>query len=123
MGRGCHGSDIWQPTWKPSGVGFSVWLSSKASEEKKSMSWMIKGGSSSAWEQSPLPSPRNGLARRGVAPTKHETRNATCSDYVDDGRWGARAASTTRSADTSWTVNAAGEPPAGKDVYPSEGFG
>jgi hypothetical protein len=56
-----------------------------------------------------------------VAPTKHKARNATCSDYVDDGGWGARAASTTRGA--SWTVNAAGEPSAGKGVYPSEGFG
>src|SRR5271170_4000681 len=123
MGHGCRGSDIRRRTWKSSGVGFSVWLSSKASEENRSMSWMIKGGSSSALEQSPLHSPRNGLAQRGVAPTKHGARNATCSDYVDDSRWGARAASTTRRADTSWTVNAAGEPPAGKGVHPSEGFG
>jgi hypothetical protein len=85
------------------------------------MSWMTKGGSSSALEQSPLDSPLNGLAQRGVAPTKHEARNATCSDYVDDGGWGARAGSTTRGA--SWTVNAAGDPSAGKGVYPSGGFG
>src|ERR1700733_8758368 len=94
MGRGCLGNGIWQPTWKLCGVWFSVWLSWRASEENRSMSWMTKGGSSSALEQSPLHSPLNGLAQRGVAPTKHKARNATCSDYVDDGGWGARAAST-----------------------------
>jgi len=87
------------------------------------MSWMIKGRSSSALEQSPLHSPRNGPAQRGAAPTKHEFGNATCSDHIDDGRSGAQAARATTGDKTSWTVNPAGEPPAGKGVHPSEGFG
>src|ERR1700729_3245871 len=123
MDRGCRESAIRRRTSKPSGGGFSVWLSSKASEENRSMSWMIKGGSSSALEQSPRRSRRNAFARRAVAPTKHEARNATCSDYVDDSRWAPRGASTTRGANTSWTVHATGESPGGKGVYPSEGFG
>jgi hypothetical protein len=87
------------------------------------MSWMIKGGSSSALGQSPLHFPLNELARCGVASPKHGAKSATCSDYVDDSRWGSRAASATREANTSWAVNVGGELPAGKGVYPSEGFG
>src|ERR1700722_6189949 len=122
MGRGCRGSGIWQPTWKPSGVGFSVWLSSKASEENRSMSWMTKGGSSSALGQSPPPFPLNELARGGVASTRHEVTALTCCDRHGDGRWARQAARTTKGTDTSWTAGALGRPPERGGVYPSEGF-
>jgi hypothetical protein len=87
------------------------------------MSWMIKGGSSSASEQSPLGSPHNVLARRVVASSKPEAGTATCGDCVDGSRWGPGEAGAKRAVNTSWTVRAAGEPHAGGGVYPSEGFG
>src|ERR1700722_12849035 len=99
MGRGCRGSGIWQPTWKPSGVGFSVWLSSTASEENRSMSWMTKGGSSSALGQSRLHFPLNELARCGVASTAHEATAVAGCDRDGDGPWAPQAARTTRGTD------------------------
>lgn len=82
------------------------------------MSWMIKGGSSSALEQSPLHSPQNELALRGRTSTKHEARTPRLSDCVHDSRWGPKAAST-----VSGTAGAAGRPLERGVVYPSEGFG
>ena len=44
------------------------------------MSWMTKGGSSSALGQSPPPFPLNELARGGVASTRHEAGATCCVD-------------------------------------------
>jgi hypothetical protein len=87
------------------------------------MSWMIKGGSSSALGQSPLHFPLNELAQCGVASTAHEASAVTCCDRDGDGRWAPQAARTTRGMDTSWTASAVGRPPERGGVYPSEGFG
>src|SRR5271154_4797595 len=123
MGRGCRGSGIWQPTWKPCGVGFSVWLSWRASEENRSMSWMTKEGSSSALEQSLLHFPLNELGRCGVASRAPEATAVTCCDLDGDSRRAQQAARTTGDTDTSWKASAAGRPPERGGVYPSEGFG
>jgi hypothetical protein len=73
MARDYRASAIWRSTLKPFGVGCSEWLSANGSEESTSMSWMTKGGLSSASGQSPLRFPLNGFARRGIAPTEHES--------------------------------------------------
>jgi hypothetical protein len=87
------------------------------------MSWMIKGGSSSALEQSPLDSLRNELTRRVGASSKQEASTAPRNDCVDGSRWGPREAGAPRAVESSWTVSAAGGPRARGSVYPSEGFG
>ena len=48
------------------------------------MSWMTKGGSSSALGQSPLRFPLNELARRGVATTEYDFASAAGWDSVID---------------------------------------
>jgi hypothetical protein len=87
------------------------------------MSWMIKGGSSSALGQSPLHFPLNELARCGVASTAHEATAVTCCDRDGDGRGAPQAARTTRGTDTSWKSSVVGRLSEREGVYPSEGFG
>jgi hypothetical protein len=74
MGRGFRASVIRPQTSKLFGAEFSVWLSSKGNEEDRSMSWMTKGGSSSALAQWPLRYRLNELASSGTAQTAHEAR-------------------------------------------------
>src|ERR1700722_20911548 len=123
MDHACRGSGIWGRASTPSGVEFSVWLSSKASEENRSMSWMTKGGSSSALGKSPLPFPPNELAPGGVASTRHEAAALTYCDPRGDGRWAPQAARTTKDANTSRTASAGGRPPERRAVFSLEGFG
>src|ERR1700722_5530115 len=101
MDHACRGSGIWRRTSRPSGVEFSVWLSSKASEENRSMSWMTKGGSSSALGQSPLPFPPNELPPGGGAPPRQGAAALTYCDRRGDGRWAPQAARTTKDANTA----------------------
>jgi hypothetical protein len=86
------------------------------------MSWMTKGGSSSALGQSPLRFPLNELARRGVATTAYDFASAGGWDSVIDPwrRWGADRP--TRSAKRCRASEGAATPPH-EGVYPSEGFG
>jgi hypothetical protein len=87
------------------------------------MSWMIKGGSSSALGQSPLRFPLNGLARCGDASTAHEATVVTCRDCDGDGRGAPQAARATRGTDTSWKASVVGSLSERGGVNPSEGFG
>ena len=82
------------------------------------MSWMIKGGSSSALEQSPLHSPHNELALRGRTSTKHEAR--TPSSVIAS----TIAGGVQRRRDrVERDAGAAGRRLEREVVYPSEGFG
>jgi hypothetical protein len=86
------------------------------------MSWMSKGGSSSALGQSPLRFPLNELARRGVATTAHDFASAAGWDSVIDlwRRWGADRPP--RSA-KRWRGSEGAATPPYEGVYRSEGFG
>ena len=86
------------------------------------MSWMIKGGSSSALGQSPLRFPLNELAQRGVASTTHEA-TATRWGCGVDGRCGSPPSNTTKGVDPCWTGKAVGTLPDEGGLYRSEGFG
>ena len=86
------------------------------------MSWMIRGGSSSALEQSPPPSPLSGLAQRGVAATEHDVASAAGWDSVVDRWWRSRADRPTRSA-KNWRASEGAATPPHRGVHLSEGFG
>jgi hypothetical protein len=86
------------------------------------MSWMTKGGSSSALGQSPLRFPLNELAQRHVASTARDAIATRLGCGVDD-RCGSPASHTTKGADTCGTGRAAGTPPDEGGFYRSEGFG
>jgi hypothetical protein len=85
------------------------------------MSWMTKEGSSLASGQSPLDSWLSELARREVAPRRHDATDATeCACVVDDR--GASGA-TTKRATIRWAGRAVGKPLGERGVYRFEGFG
>jgi hypothetical protein len=86
------------------------------------MSWMTKGGSSSASGQSLLRFPLNEPARRKLASTIQEAATATRCDCVVDSPCDPQPGNTTKGADTCWTGRV-GKPPDEGGVYPSEGFG
>ena len=86
------------------------------------MSWMSKGGSSSALGQSPLRFPLNELARRGVATTAHDFASAAGWDSVIDRWWRSRADSSTKST-KSWRASEGMGAPPYEGVHSLEGFG
>jgi hypothetical protein len=86
------------------------------------MSWMIRGGSSSALEQSPPPFPLSGLAERGVATTEYDVASAAGWDSAIDLWRCSRADSPTRSAKNWRASEGAATPPRGSG-HLSEGFG
>ena len=90
----------------------------------RSMSWMTKGGSSSASGQSPLRFPLNELARRGVAPTEHECATVEALRIHSSMANGVRrTGSTTKSAEHLAGRRGRWERLRQEVVYPSEGFG
>ena len=85
------------------------------------MSWMTKGGSSSASGRLPLNSQLNELAWREVACTKHEGSGGPRRDCGVDGQRRPQPSKTTNGADFRGAGRAS--PPAEGVVYLSEGFG
>jgi hypothetical protein len=85
------------------------------------MSWMTKGGSSSASGRSPLPCPPNEFAPRGAVHTRHDAADATGCVCVVDG-WRSLGA-TTKGAIISGDGKAVGKPLGEGGIYRFEGFG
>src|ERR1700727_2703574 len=122
MGRRCRASVIRRPTSTPFGGGFSVWQSLRASEESRSMSWMTRGGSSSALGQSLLRYPLSELARLRAAPTTKDATPAAPYDCFVDGR-GGQTSGDTKGDYACWVGRARKRPPDEGGVCPSKGFG
>jgi hypothetical protein len=85
------------------------------------MSWMTKGGSSSASEQSPLHFPHNARAQREAASNKYEAPAARC-EFVPNKQSDPSSRDTTKGSGPCWTVKAVGKPLDQGGIYRSEGF-
>jgi len=86
------------------------------------MSWMTKGGSSSASGQSLLRFQLNEPAPHDLASATQGATTATRCDCVVDSPCGPQPGDTTKIAVTCWTGRV-GKPSDKGGVYPSEGFG
>jgi hypothetical protein len=86
------------------------------------MSWMIKGGSSSGSEQSPLDCPLSERAQRGFATTKDDFASAAGWDSVID-RWRRSPVDNSTKSIKSWRASEGVGAPPYEGVHPLEGFG